>query len=361
MLQSMLKRWWLVVVVVVVMTGLMVHLTSCGQSDVPTLHIFNWADYVNPDVIKQFEEQYKCRVVMDYFESNEMMYAKLKAGATGYDVLFPSSYMGKLLHDQGMVIDLKHDLLPNVKTMSPEMMKIISIDQKMQYSVPYMITMTGIGYNTKKVKDFQATWAMFDRVDLKGKITLLDDHRETLGAALKFLGYSLNTTDEKQLEQARDVVIRWKKNIAKFEVEGAKMKLGSEEFVMVHQYSGDVFQVIDKKPEIEFALPKEGFSISCDDMVIPKDAKYVELAHQFINYLCDPKICAQNMEFVRYAAPNPQALPHLSKEFTESPVYINNLKPCYDVEFMKRGEVIQDVGADLPKYIKVWNEIKAAE
>lgn len=335
-------------------------LTSCNE-EMPILHVFNWADYINPDVIKQFEEQYKCRVVIDCFESNEAMYAKIKAGATGYDVLFPSSYMAKLLNDQNMLLPLQHEKLPNIKTMSPELMQIISVDQKMKYSVPYMITLTGIGYNTKKVANFEPSWKMFDRTDLKGKITLLDDHRETIGAALKYLGYSINSRDQKQLEQARDVVIRWKKNIAKFEVEGAKMKLGSEEFLMVHQYSGDVFQVMNEKPEINFALPKEGFSISCDDMVIPKDAKNIELAHHFINFLSDPKICAKNMEFVRYAAPNPNALPHLSKEFTESAIFANNLKPCYDIEFMKRGEVIQDVGEDLPKYIKIWNEIKAAE
>jgi len=319
------------------------------------LHVFNWADYIAPEVLQEFEKTYNCQVVVDNFESNEAMYAKIQAGAKGYDVIFPSSYMAKLMNDKKLLLPLDHKLLPNLKYLDPQLLPIITQDPTMNHSVPYLLSMAGLGYDPKKIPNFEASWAMFDRQDLKGKITLLSDIRETLGAALKFLGYSINTINEKELEQARDVVIRWKKNIAKFAVEDAKMGLGSGEFVMVHQYNGDIYQVVKENPDIQFALPKEGFSLASDDMVIPDGAQEIELAHQFINFFTDPKICAKNMEFLRYASINIEARKYLSQEFLQSPA--GNVTP----EIIRRGEVIKELGDDVAKYNKVWSQVKAAE
>jgi len=327
--------------------------SGCGGKK-PTLHFYTWADYIKPELVQRFEEEHGCRVIIDTFDSNEAMYAKLKAGATGYDLLNPSSYMVKLLQDQGMLQDLDPARLPNLANVDPDYLRI-AMDPKMKHSVPYMLTNTGIGYLASRVPDFEPSWGVFDRADLKGRMTMLNDMRETLGGALKFLGYSLNTTSEQELAAARDVVIRWKKNLAKFENEQYKTGLASGEFNLVHGYNGDILQVMESNEDIAFAVPREGTSISCDDLVIPKSAKEVALAHAFINFLHEPDVAAENTEFIGYLCPNAAAYPLLSEEIREDPSIF--LEP----EVKAKSEVIGDVGEALALYTKMWDQVKAAE
>ena len=179
--------------------------------------------------------------------------------------------------------------------------------------------------------------------------------RETIGAALKHLGYSLNTTDEKHLAEAKDLLIRWKRNLAKFENEQYKSGIASGEFLLVHGYSGDILQAQEENEDIEFVLPTEGYSVSCDDLVIPKDARSVDLAHKFINMLHDPKVAAENTEFISYLCPNKASYELLDEEIRRNP----GLFP--PAEARAKSEVIHDLGADNEKYIRVWDQVKAAE
>lgn len=337
-----------------ILGGLAVWLAGCGRNQPKELHVFTWADYIKPDLVRQFETQENCRVVIDTFDSNESMYAKIKAGAVGYDLITPSSYMVKLLFDQGMLQPIDPSKIPNLTHVDPEYLKL-AIDSGMKHSVPYMLTNTGIAYRKSKVKNFEPTWAMFERPDLKGRMTLLNDMRETIGAGLKYLGYSINTVDDKQLAEARDLVIRWKKGLAKFENEQYKTGVASGEFLLVHGYSGDILQVMRENDDVAFAVPREGTSISCDDLVIPKAAREVDLAHKFINFLHDPKIAADNTLFISYVCPNKDAYPLLSPEFRA------NKGVFLDPEIRARCEVISDLGADNVKYTKIWDQIKAAE
>jgi len=334
--------------------GLLTVLSPAFAKDKPTLHIFTWADYVKPELVAAFEKAHDCTVVIDTYDSNEAMYAKLKAGATGYDLLFPSSYMVKVMYDQGMLQELDHAKLPNLVHVDPDYLKK-ALDAKMGHSVPYMLTNTGIGYLKSKVKDFQPTWAMFDRADLAGRVTMLNDMREAFGAALKSLGYSINTTDPKQLEAARDVLIRWKKNLAKFENEQYKTGLASGEFLMVQGYSGDIQQAMEDNKDIGFVVPKEGTSISCDDMVIPKTATNVDLATAFINDMLDPKVSAENIDFIGYIAPNKDAYPLISEDLRNDPNIF--LPPALSA----KCEIIGDIGESLKLYTKLWDEVKAAK
>ncbi len=324
------------------------------STELPTLHIFTWADYIKPGLVEQFEKENSCRVVIDTFDSNESMYAKLKAGATGYDVVFPSSYMARTMWRQGMLQELDRQQVPNLSHIDPDYLKI-ALDKDMKYSAPYMLTITGIAYLKSRVPNLQASWSVFDRADLKGRMTMLNDMRETIGAALKFLGYSLNTTNERELAAARDVVIRWKKNLAKFENEQYKTGLASAEFLLVHGYSGDILQVQAENQDIAFSVPREGTSIACDDMVILKGSRQTALAHRFINFLHVPKVAAENTEFVRYLCPNQASYPFLSSETRTN----STLFPSAEVR--QRAEVITDLGEDNAKYTKVWDEIKAAQ
>lgn len=326
---------------------------GCGKPAPRVLHVYTWADYIKPELVQRFEEEHRCKVVIDTFDSNESMYAKLKAGASGYDIVTPSSYMVALMHDQGMLLDLDHAKLPNLANIDTTYLAI-ALDPAMAHSVPYLLTNTGVAYLKSKAGEVEPSWAVFDRADLKGRMTMLNDMRETIGAALKFLGYSLNTTDDAQLDQARDVVIRWKKNLAKFENEQYKSGIASGEFLLVHGYSGDLLQARSENPDVTFLAPREGLSIACDDLVILEDAKSADLAHEFIDFVHDPKVAAENSEFISYLCPNSAAYPLMSAEFRDDPAV--TLAP----EVRAKCEVIRDLGADNAKYTRVWDQIKAA-
>lgn len=326
---------------------------ACSRPE-PALHVYTWADYVKPELVTRFEQEQHCRVVIDTFDSNEAMFAKMKAGASGYDVVTPSSYMVAIMHQQGMLQDLDRSLLPNTKNLDPDYLKI-ALDPQLGHSVPYMLTITGIGYLKSRVEGFEPTWKVLERQDLKSRMTMLNDMRETIGAGLKSLGYSLNTRDEAQLQAARDVVIGWRKNLAKLENEQYKTGLASGEFLLVHGYSGDIFQVQAENDDIEFAVPVEGTSVACDDLVIPTGAQQVTLAHAYINFLHDPEVAAENTDFISYLCPN---LPSYDKISDEMKAFRELFtRP----EVRERSEVIQDLGEDNAKYAKVWDEIKAAD
>ncbi|MBN2283603.1 MAG: spermidine/putrescine ABC transporter substrate-binding protein [Deltaproteobacteria bacterium] len=340
-----------IVLSVMVISALFLAFSGCSRSK-PVLHVYTWADYIKPELIQRFEQEQGCQVVIDTFDSNEVMYAKLKAGGGGYDILMPSSYMVKIMHDQGMLRSLDHALLPNIQYVDPEYLKV-ALDPRMDYSVPYMLTTTVIAYLESRTPDFIPSWSMFDRADLAGRMTMLNDMRETIGAALKYLGYSINTRDEEQLAAARDVVIRWKKNLAKFENEQYKTGLASGEFVVVHGYSGDIMQVQEENEDIAYAVPMEGTSISCDDLVIPADAKEVKLAHRFINFIHDPDVAAENTNFIMYLCPNSESYKKLSSDVLDDPVIF------LPADIKGKCEIIDDLGEDNAKYTKVWDEIKA--
>ncbi|MEW6742751.1 MAG: spermidine/putrescine ABC transporter substrate-binding protein [Planctomycetota bacterium] len=325
---------------------------GCGSRS-RTLGIYTWADYVKPELVAEFERIHGCRVVIDTFDSNEALYAKLKAGAAGYDLLFPSSYMAQLLYAEGMLREIDHGRLSNLAHIDPDCLQVAA-DPAMKYSVPYMITNTGIAYLRSRVSDFLPTWGIFERADLKGRMTMLNDMRETIGAALKYLGYSLNTRDLKELEAARDVVIGWKKNLAKFENEQYKTGLASGEFLLVHGYNGDILQVMEENEDIAFAVPTEGTSISCDDMVIPKTAREVELAYAFIDFVHDPARAAENTDYIGYLCPNRAAYSLMSGRIRNNPaIFLRH-------DIRARSEVIADVGEAQALYTRIWDEIKSA-
>ena len=326
--------------------------TGCGKSR-PVLSVYTWSDYIKPELVRRFEREHACRVVLDTFESNEAMYAKLKAGASGYDLLTPSSYMVSLMHDQDMLLRLDRSLLPNLVHVDPEYLKI-AVDGTMDHSVPYMLVVSGIAYLEGRVENIVPSWRMFGRADLRGRMTMFNDMRETIGAALKCLGHSINTTSEAELAEAEVLLLEWKKNLAKFDNEQYKIGLASGEFLLVHAWNGDVFQVRKENPDVRFFVPEEGTIISCDDLVIPADAREAALAHAFINFLHDPAVAAENTEFIYFLCPNKDSYPLLNPEIRDNPGIF--LKP----EIQSKSEMIADIGAANALYIKVWDRLKSA-
>ena len=329
-------------------------LPSCTKNGSgETLTIFTWADYLNDEVKERFQNETHCKVVIDTFDSNEAMLAKLEAGATGYDLLVPSSYAVQALKRKGLLQPLDHSKIPNLKNIDAGYLTK-ALDPKMEVSVPYMMAPTCLAYLASKVTDPKHSWSILGRADLKGRITLLDDMREVIGAALKFLGHPLNSTDPTQLTNAADVAIGWKKNIAKFENEQYKTGIASGEFFLVQGYAGDLMDAASENEDMRIFIPEEGTAFSCDDLCIPKAAKNAALAHRFIDFVSGAEAAAENMESIGYRAPNTAAYPHLTEDFRGSEV----LFPP-DAVFAK-CEPIDDLGDKLPLWTKEWDRVKNA-
>lgn len=347
------------VVMISIMSCLIV--AGCFGSSKQTLHVFTWSEYIDPELVERFEQENNCRVVLDIFDSNEAMFSKITAGATGYDILFPSSYMVEQLAKGGLIEKLDKDKIPNIANIDPSY-KLFALDPDMTYGIPYMVTYTGIAWRDDKMSEPEHSWSVFEQESLFGRITLLGDMRETIGAALIYNGYDLNSTNETEIAKAAETVIKWKRGIAKFENEQYKTGIAGGEFILVHGYSGDIGQVqldADGEPtednnHIQFFLPKEGFSMSCDEMVIPVDAPNKDLAYKFINFLHEADVAAQNESYTTYWCPNKAAKDLLV--FEESPL-VNNPIVFLDEETLKRGHVIGYVGESLNLYIKAWDKV----
>lgn len=325
--------------------------SGCGPAK-PTLNVYMWSDYIDLDLVREFEKQNNCKVVIDIFDSNEFMYSKLKAGGTGYDVILPTSYMARVMFEQNMLEKLDHSKLPNLKFVNQKVLADLAIDKKMEYSVPYMLGYTCIAYNKDKVGKLPESWDVFSNAKYAGKMTMLNDHRETIGAALFFLGKSMNDTNDADLAKAKEILLKWKKNLAKFDNELYKVGIQSGEFLVVQGYSGDLFQVLTESPNLTYMCPKEGISMSCDDWVIPATAKNKELAYKFIDFVCEPKNAAKNMEFTCYSAPIPEARKYVSEENKNHPgMFIPD-------DLYRRGELIRDLGADNAKFNELWDVVK---
>lgn len=326
-------------------------LTSCKESK-KELHLYTWPDYFDPKIIDKFEKESNCQVVIDSFDSNESMYAKLKAGATGYDLTFPSNYMFEFLYQQKMIQPLNFAKIPNFKNFD-EHYRQFSLKNYEDYYIPYIITFTGLGYNKERVPNMQKSWTVFGREDLKGRMTMLNDIREVFGAALKTLGYSLNSTDPNQIDQALQILKAWKKNLAKFESEQYKHGLASSEYLVSQSWAGDTAQVAAENDQIDFVIPNEGSIISCEYMVLLEGAQEPNLAHAFMNFIYSPEIAAQNMTYTRFLQPNKAAYEYLPNELRKSPALFPSK------EAIKKSELIRNIGPDIILYNKAWDALKA--
>lgn len=327
-------------------------LPSCsGNKKKQTLTIFTWADYLSDAAAASFEETHSCKIVIDTFDSNEAMIAKIESGATGYDIIVPSSYAVKELDTKGLLQPLDHSLIPNITNMDKEYLTH-ALDAEMKYSAPYMMAPTCVAYLKSKLPNAESSWNLYARSEIKGRATLLDDMREVLGAALKSLGHSLNSTEPAELEAAAAVAIQWKANIAKFENEQYKSGIASGEFHLVHGYAGDLIAAQSENEDIEIVVPREGASFPCDDLCIPKTSKNISLAHSFINHLCAAETAAENMQWIGYRAPNSAAYSILTEDFRDSAILFPS------DELFAKCETISYLGDKLPLWTATWEKVK---
>lgn len=272
-----------------------------------TLYIYSWGDYLDPEVITQFEEETGIHVVLDEYDTNESMYPRVKEGATSYDLICPSDYMIQKMAENDLLQPLDYAKLPNAKKYIGKafLAQAESYDPDNRYSIPYCWGTVGIMYNTKMVDGDVDSWAVLFDPKYKDEILMQDSARDAFMIPLRLLGASMNTKDPATLEKARDMLIAQKPLVQAYGVDDIRDKLASGEAALGVIYSGEAINLMEANPDLAFcAAPKEGTNLWMDGWVIPKNAKHVENAHRFIDFLCRPDIAAKNFEALGYSTPN---------------------------------------------------------
>lgn len=323
-----------------------------------TINFYNWTDYIHPDIIPMFEEECGVEVVYDNYSSNEDLLAKMQAGASGYDLIVPSDYMISIMIELDMLRELDHENIPNIENIDP-IFADAPYDPGMTYSIPYQWGTTGIGFDAAVVGEDIDGWdAIFDperAASYGGKLLLLNDQREVLGAALKYLGYSVNSTDPAELAEAQETILAVKPYVVAFDSESYDDLLVSGEAVIGHGWSGSFFTAIfeNEDRDLRYIIPKEGAVVWTDGLAIPKNAPHAYTAEVLINYLLDPEIGAMLTNYTYYASPNVAAAEYIDAEVLENP----GIYPS--PETMARLEFLEDVGEATLEYGRIWTEIKS--
>ena len=321
--------------------------------------MYNWTEYIDPDILPQFEEATGIRVIEDNFSSNEEMLAKLQGGATGYAITVPSDYTVAIMIEEGMLHKLDHDNIPNLANLA-ERFRNVPYDPGNQYCVPYMWGTTGIVYDSASIEE-PTSWAVIFEPDPQtlwyGRTTMLDDPREAFAAALTYLGYDINTTDEAQLQEAKEVLIRAKPGLAGYDSDTYEDLVASGENLLAHGWNGDFLVAQEDNENVLYVMPAEGGVVWVDNLCIPISASPEEklAAEMFINYLLEPEIGAQNSNYIYYASPNQAAEEFLDEEFLNDPT----VYPPADV--MQKLHYIEPVGEAESLYQRLWDEVKSAQ
>jgi spermidine/putrescine transport system substrate-binding protein len=338
---------------------------KAAASSANELHLFNWNNYLAEETAKAFEASCKCRLVQDFFSDNEELLAKLAAGAAGYDILVPTGNAVETLIAQGALRELDHSKIKGLSNIKPQFLNLF-FDPGNKYSVPYAYSVTLIGYNVEKMKELGLptdTWAVIFEpkhlAKIQGKVTVLDSQRELFAAALKYLGYSVNETDEGKLREARDLILRAKPYWAAFNASSYIKELTIGNIWLAHGYSNDMFQAAQdasnaKRPfTIGYSTPKEGAVLAVDNMVLHKSGPRPDLAYQFINFMLIGENAAQLSNMIGSGNPNAAAMPYIE------PIVKDNPAVFPDPEQQKRLEMLRDLPRKERRLMnRFWTEIK---
>ena len=312
------------------------------------LHIYNWSDYIADDTVPNFEKEFGVRVTYDTYESNEEMVAKLQAGATGYDIIMPSGYFIPMLVATDLITPLNKTYLTNWGNVAPIFQNLPS-DPGSMHTVPWQWGTSGIAYRTDKVMSPVDSWAVFHDSRFRGKMTMMDDGREVLGAFLRYRGHSLNSTDPRQLARAKADAIQAKKHLKAYLSAPVKAQLISGDVWISQLWNGDTTQAKAEQPNLGYVIPKEGCTIWGDSMCIPKSAPHKRAAHEWMNYILRPEVGAALSNATGYGTPNLAAA-----KLLETPV------PYPTEEELERLEYQVDLGRDTATWDQIWTEIKSA-
>jgi putrescine transport system substrate-binding protein len=325
---------------------------TTAKAEAKQLNFYNWTDYIADDTIPNFQKRTGIHVTYDNYSSNDELFAKLTVGNTGYDIIVPTdATLVKMKHGD-LLEKLDLTKIPNVGNLDPRF-RDAAYDPGNQYSIPWQWGTDGIGFDKTKVGGEVTDYDAFDLPAVKGKSSFLDDSRDAFSMALFALKLDPNSTNDADLDQAKDYLIELKKKIQKI-TSDYQDPLKSGSLLLSQAYSGDVFQIQADNPHIEFVLPASGSYSWVDSMAIPKGAPHPNNAMLFMNYILEPKVGAALTNYVSYGSPNKAAEPYIDKAILDNPL----IYPPAD-ELAKRP-FQKDIGEDEQKYADRWTEVKAA-
>ncbi len=325
-----------------------------GGQEEKALNLYNWADYVARQTVPSFEKKSGIKVTQDFYSSNEDLLAKLQAGGTGYDVIVPSDYMVAIMIKSGVVQKLDKSKIPNEKNVGGNYTGL-SFDPNNEYSLPYQWGTTGILYNRKEIGQLDESWDPMWDEQFEGKASMLNDTRETLGAALYKLGYSVNSTDGGELEEARAELTRQKPLLrGYFDSTEARPLVQNGDLLLGHVFSGDAFLALSENEDLDYVIPRPAATRWTDNMAIPNGAQHPRNAHAFINHVLDAEVGATLSNFTYYNTPNGASLPKIDGALKDLPGYTLS-----DAVF-GRLEVIEDTGEATREYERIFTEVKSS-
>ena len=338
---------------------------ASGSADGGELYVYNWGEYIDEDVISQFEEETGITVVYDLFGTNEEMYPVIEAGAVNYDVVCPSDYMIQKMRENDLLAELNFDNIPNIDQIDPAYMEMSqAFDPENKYSVPYCWGTVGILYNTKLLDELgvpaPTKWADLWDERLSGEILMQDSVRDAFMVALKKDGYSMNSESKDELEQTKQELIDQKPLVQAYVIDQVRDKMIGGEAAVGVIYSGEMLYIQDEVAnlgldyDLEYVIPEEGTNLWLDSWVIPKNAKNKENAEKWIDFMCRPEIAKANFEYITYPTPNKGAFELLDEEMQ------NNKAVFPDINSLKNSEVYKYLGDETDAvYNELWKEVKA--
>ena len=328
--------------------------SSGGSTSQQTLNVFNWGDYIDRDLIKEFEQEYKIRVVYEEFDTNEDMYVKIAENSGKYDVAIPSDYMIRKMLNEDMLHPIDMSKITHFSDIEARH-KNLAFDPDNKYSVPYMWGTVGICYNTTMVDpdDDIESWDILWNPKYEKKIFMLNSIRDSIGITLKRLGYSLNTKVESEIFEARDALIQQKPLVLSYVGDEMKDKMVAGEAAMTVAWSGDAALCMSENEDLDYVIPREGSNIWVDSMVIPKTAQNIDGAHLFINFMCRPDVGLANVEYIEYASPLKTVREELPDDITEDITFYPG------VDDLENSEVFEDLSDTMELYDRVWTEVLA--
>ncbi|HZJ58097.1 MAG TPA: ABC transporter substrate-binding protein [Clostridia bacterium] len=342
------KFIWLTVAILV----FVVFLGGCGQQNRVTLKVYNWGEYIDKDVIKDFEKEHGIRVIYTTYATNEDMYVSMKHSGSTYDVAFPSDYMISRMIDEDMLHKIDMNNIPNYKYID-DIFKDLSFDPNNEYSVPYMWGTLGIVYNKTMVDDPVEGWDILWNEKYSKQILMLDSQRDSIGLTLQMLGYSMNSRNVEELEEAKEKLMEQKPLVLAYVGDEVKDKMVGGEAALAVVWSGDAVAMKWENPDLEYVLPKEGGNLWFDSAVIPKTSQHQKEAELFINFLCETDIAFRNTDYIGYSTPHVEAMGMLDDELlSDSAAYPSD-------EDIMHSEVFEDLSDTLDVYNRIWTEIKA--
>ena len=344
------------IMAVVVIAGGIFYNSKEDLSGTNQVIVYNWGEYLDPEVITLFEKETGINVVYEEFETNEIMYPKVQSGAIAYDVVCPSDYMIQRMIENDLLAELNFDNIPNIKNIGQEYFKQSrQFDSENKYSVPYCWGTVGILYNKTMVDEPIDSWSVLWDEKYKDNILMQDSVRDAFAVALKYKGHSLNSTDLDELEEAKELLIEQKPLVQAYVIDQVRDKMIGNEAAIGVIYSGEAIYTQLENPNLEYVIPKEGSNVWIDSWVIPKNAKHKENAEAFINFLCRPDIAKMNFDYITYSTPNTAA-----RELIEDPAIRNSKIAFPDASELERCETFQFLGDKNDAiYNKLWREIKS--